>query len=118
MSFFKRVFGRKRSTEPELLAPVRHARLPDSPATPEEPPGGAAETWESVAAPDAVQASDQHQTTAEPALPQHEIPLKSLNTYRRDPGYQNFMQKAKRPPGVPPRRTRGRDGIRPPDLPR
>ena len=44
--------------------------------------------------------------------------LAVVRCYRQDPAYQNFMEKARRPPGVQPRRARGPDGIRPPDRPR
>ncbi|MHB8573936.1 MAG: hypothetical protein ACYDCQ_01265 [Dehalococcoidia bacterium] len=53
------------------------------------------------------------------AIPaQSELPLKSLSTYQRDPGYKNFLAKMKRPPGVQPRRPSGPDGLYPPKPPR
>jgi len=62
------------------------------------------------AAPPATRSTADQATAAEPPTaappPEAEIPLRSLERFRQDPAYRNFMAKARRPPGAPDRRPR------------
>jgi len=70
------------------------------------PPGN-----EAAAAPEASSAAAQTAAPVPPETPRGPdrppIPLHSLEAYRRDPAFQNFMDKVRRPPGVRPGRPRG-----------
>src|SRR5947209_14527407 len=107
MSIFKRWFGRgDHQTEVSLAATSTGAPAVSA-------PDAGAES--SVGAPDAVaadhtDADSEDQSPAERLSEQPlavEVPLNSLTTYRRDPAFQNFVRKMKRPPGGARTRSAG-----------
>ncbi len=90
MSVLSRLFRRRAPAAPgEVQPPAAPAdALAAPPAT--TPPATAVEAPESAdEAPGPATAAD------EPALP-----LRSLNRYRQDPAYKNFMAKAQKRPGA------------------
>jgi hypothetical protein len=104
MSIFKRIFDRARHTEPELGTSLQRVEPKPEPEPSPNAPVPPAQPAATAGAGSRPEPDGPPAPAPTPAAPQAEIPLKSLNRYRQDPGFQNFMDKARRPPGAKPRR--------------
>ncbi|HEY7293986.1 MAG TPA: hypothetical protein VH916_03050 [Dehalococcoidia bacterium] len=97
MGILQRLFGKEPRQTPAAegraaAEPAPAAGLPDQPAAGE---GRAAQ---------AGAAEPAYPPAMESDGPKNEVPLRSLERYRQDPAFKNFMAKARKAPGSSPLR--------------